>query len=291
MRALVTGADGFIARHFMSRLRGLDIDIARVGLSHKFDARDFFRYDDGKEHFDLVIHLAAVVGGRALIEQSALAHAANLEIDAALFQWAERVKPSRVVYFSSVAAYPARYQQFHYGSRLREEQLDWGVLRMPDELYGWAKLTGELLAERARAAGVKVTVVRPFGVYGPGQDVHTPFPGFLRQARAKADPIRVWGQGNQVRDFIHVSDVVEAVLLLTAQGCDEAVNLCSGRPTRLNQAARMFADAAGYSPDILGDETKAAGVEYRVGSPLRLHQYYIPQVSLEQGVKDMWERG
>ena len=291
MRALVTGADGFIGRHITARLRELYFEVQRVGYTHKFDARDFFRFDDGREHFDLVIHCAAVVGGRALIEQSALAHAVNLEIDAAMFRWAERVKPGRVVYFSSVAAYPARLQTFGAGRRLTEGDVNWNHPRPPDELYGWAKLTGELLAARARQAGVNVTVVRPFGVYGPGQDPATPFAGFLRQARDKADPIRVWGLGNQIRDFIHISDVVEAVLVLAHQGVDREVNLCSGRLIRLNQAARMFADAAGYSPDILGDETKAAGVEYRVGSPSVLHQYYVPQISLEQGIKDMWERG
>lgn len=271
----------------VDRLLELGYDVMGVDSKSFTDARDFFHTN--RDYFDLVIHCAAVVDGREQIEKLALGHAENLEIDAALFKWSERVRPGRLVYFSSVAAYPVRLQTFLHGRRLVEGDVNWDHPRPPDELYGWSKLTGELLAIRARQARVNVTVVRPFGVYGDGQDSRTPFANFRQQVRVRRDPIKVWGLGNQIRDFIHVSDVVEAVCVLARLGINGPVNLCSGRTVRLNEAARMFADAAGYSPDIIGDESKVAGLEYRVGSPLELNKYYVPTVSLEQGIKDMLE--
>ena len=105
MKALVTGSAGFIGRTVAARLEGAGHDVLGIDLegSPRRDVRNWFRNDENPVPFDLVIHCAAVVGGRALIEDSPLAHAANLEIDAALFRWAERTRPGRVVYISSVA--------------------------------------------------------------------------------------------------------------------------------------------------------------------------------------------
>jgi nucleoside-diphosphate-sugar epimerase len=288
MRALVTGSSGFIGSHTLARLLELGFDVDGIDIREGKDVRKFFAKD--KVRYDLVVHCAAVVGGRALIEESALGHSFNLDIDAGLFRWASLTRPHWTVYFSSVAAYPAELQTFERGRRLHEADMHWDRIRPPDELYGWAKLTGEYLAARARKAGLGITVVRPFGVYGPGQDERTPFAGFMRQAKAHVDPVKVWGLGNQVRDFIHVEDVVEAVVVLARERYNGDVNLCSGRAVRLVEAARMFADAAGYSPDVVGDPAMAAGLEYRLGSPLRLNEHYVPQVTLEQGIKDMMSR-
>lgn len=286
MKALVTGSSGFIGRRVRARLGELGYQVVGMDKQAGLPVQTFVQ--QSTSYYDLVVHCAAVVGGRALIESPELAHAENMEIDIALLRWAQKTKPGRLVYVSSVAAYPVRLQTFWQAPLLRERDINWlGHLDMPDDLYGWGKLTGELLAERVRDLGVPVTVVRPFGAYGPGGDRRTPFPDFAHQASMHADPIRVWGLGNQVRDFIHVSDVVESIVVLAQQGVNVPVNVCSGRAVRLNEAARMFADEAGYSPDIVGDESKAAGLEYRVGSTVELHKHYVPVISLEQGIKDM----
>src|SRR6202790_4321993 len=75
----------------------------------KQDCRRFFETHDDMD-FDYVFHLAAIVGGRTVIENNPLAIAADLSIDAAYWQWAQRVHPRKTILFSSSAAYPVRYQ-------------------------------------------------------------------------------------------------------------------------------------------------------------------------------------
>ena len=246
------------------------------------DARDYFRHND--EHFDAVIHCAAVVGGRRVMDWTPIQHAANLAIDAALFEWAERTRPGRVVYFSSSCAYPVVLGQ--PGRLLREDVISWPPAAgyssmMPDKLYGWTKLTGELMAATTRDAGVPVSVVRPFSVYGPGMNDGFAVRGFLEQVQRRADPVEIWGNAGQVRDYIHVDDVAGAVLALIEQGVDGPVNLGTGRGTMLWNLAGMMATAAGYSPRVKVDPDMPAGVPSLVADITRLRGFYEPRIVLE----------
>lgn len=280
MKVLITGSSGFIGSALAAsfgraghRVTGVDI----ADPHNPMDAREFFKQDTTR--YDTVIHCAAVVGGRRVIEWTPLDHAANLEIDAALFAWAQRTRPGRVVYFSSSCAYPISLA--HEKRRLREDDIALRDPEWPDELYGWTKLTGELLCQTARAAGVPVSVVRPFSVYGPGMREGFAVRGFLEQVQKRADPIEVWGDAGQVRDFIHVSDVCRAVLMIAGMGIDGPVNLGTGRPTSLAELAAMMGNAAGYSPAVKVDGAMPAGVPRLVADPGRLHEFYTPSVTLE----------
>lgn len=296
MRALITGDRGFLGRHFSAELRrrGWEVYGLDVKASSAQDCRAYFRHDihggsKSRPYFDLVVHCAAVVGGRATIENDPLATAESLSIDAEMFRWAAVARPGRVLYFSSSAAYPVELQTQESGVPLREGYLAFrsgattqSLVGMPDEVYGWSKVTGEILADRLRAAGVPVTVVRPFSGYGTDQDDSYPFRAILERVRERRDPLEVWS--DTVRDFIHVDDIVAGALELVADGTEQPVNLCTGRPTSFTALARLMAVAAGYEPTIrvLNDQPK--GVAYRVGDPERMTHYYVPAVSLEEGV-------
>ena len=289
VKALVTGHLGFIGRRVHDTLERAGYDVFGIDVIHgeQDDARLYFRH--ASQRYDVVVNCAAVVGGRALIEDSAMAHAANLEIDAALFQWAERTRPGRVVYVSSVAAYPAFLQSAEarvlHGEdvrKLSEADIELGNIRLPDQLYGWAKLTGEILAARS---SIPVSIPRPFTVYGEDQEPAYPFGNLAAQVRERRDPVTIWGSGNQVRDFIHADDVAGAILAMAEQGIDGPVNLCSGRPVSLRDLAGMMAAEAGYSPDIKTLPDKPEGLPYRVGNPRGLHGFYTPRISLEEGVR------
>jgi UDP-glucose 4-epimerase len=220
-----------------------------------------------------------VVGGRKVMDWTPLDHAAKLEIDAALFEWAERTKPGRVVYFSSSCAYPVALGG--YGWQLRENHIGLRQPRWPDQLYGWTKLTGELLAETARGAGVAVSVVRPFSVYGPGMKEGFAVRGFLEQIQRRADPVEVWGNAEQVRDYIHVSDVANAVVAMVEQGIDGPVNLGTGRGTSLAELVALMGKAAGYEPQVKVNTALPAGVQSLVADATLLRSFCPPRVVLE----------
>lgn len=289
--AVVTGHKGFVGRHVWRALGEAGWTVYGIDLrgegGGKADARHFFLTDD-RRGVDLVVHCAAVVGGREVIDGAPLALASNLELDAGLFQWALRTRPGRIVYFSSSAAYPAGLQELEAKYRLAEDDIDPhladGTVGVPDQLYGWTKLTGENLAVRARAEGLAVTVVRPFSGYGPDQDETYPFRAFVERARRREDPFHVWGTGQQVRDFIHISDIVSAALYMAENGIDGPVNLGTGRAVSMLHLARMVCRAAAYSPEILPLAGKPPGVAYRVADTARLNGFYTPKTELEQGI-------
>lgn len=283
MRALVTGHRGFIGRHVREALTARGYLVVGVDTRDSWaqDCRDFFQQDRGP--FDLVVHCAALVDGRETIEaRAAFLGAYNLQLDGALFEWALRAKPGRVVYFSSSAAYPVRFQRGSYRGHALQER-DAGV--DPDASYGWVKLTGERIADDVRKAGVPVTVVRPFSGYGDDQDDCYPFPAMIARAVRRDDPFVVWGDGQQVRDFVHVDDVVGAILALVEREVDGPVNLGTGVGTSMDGLARLCMSAAGYDAPIKHLSDKPAGVQYRVADTSLMFRYYEPKVTLQEGVR------
>jgi nucleoside-diphosphate-sugar epimerase len=152
-------------------------------------------------------------------------------------------------------------------------------------VYGWTKLVGEVLAEELRAAGVAVSVVRPFSGYGTDQSPDYPFRAFVDRALRREDPFNLWC-GDCVRDFIHVDDLVDAALAIALDAqYRRPVNLCTGVPTSFTRLAELVCEAAGYSPQIVPDPAAPAGVAYRVGDPSEMHQFYVPRIELAGGVR------
>ena len=232
-RALVTGHLGFVGKYFVKRLTQDGWDIVGVDTKEGKDCRDFFKESD--ESFDIVIHLAAIVGGRESIEGRPLAVADNLSIDSEFFQWCLKTKPKKVVYFSSSAAYPIMYQSDDLHIKLREWDMSIYSPKKPDATYGWSKLTGEYLASFVD----NVYIFRPFSGYGSDQDLSYPFPAYIKRAMDKADPFEVWGKGTQTRDFIHIEDIINAVFVAVENDVKGPINLGWGRATSFIQLAEM----------------------------------------------------
>lgn len=281
MKILITGDAGFVGRAFHRALAKQRHDITGIDLVNGKEVRHFFATDNTQ--FDIVIHLAAIVGGRMTIEGNPLSVASDLAIDADMFQWALKTRPKHIVYFSSSAAYPIFLQRLAYQQKLREIDINLEHIRTPDFTYGWAKLSGEMLASYARAEGLKVTVLRPFSGYGSDQALDYPFPSFIARAKRKADPFEVWGRGTQVRDFVHIDDVVGATFAAVINDVS-VMNICSGRPTSFIELAEMVMLQANYLAPIKNNLDAPIGVEYRVGDPTRMLQVYEPKISLEEGI-------
>lgn len=290
-KALITGSHGFVGRNFCKKLydSGWTINLVDIADTlNPIDARDFFRYDN--THYDLVVHLAAVVGGRMTIEGAPLSVAVDLAIDSEAFQWAIRTRPKHFIYYSSSAAYPIQFQEEYDGlfknqCKLKEHHIDLDDISNPDLTYGWSKLTGEMLARHAQNEGIKVHVFRPFSGYGTDQALGYPFPDFLDRARRRVEVFDIWGTGEQTRDWIHIDDVIDATMEAIEQDVQGPVNLCSGRPTDFNQLFEMVTKEAGYSPGLNHILSAPKGVHYRVGDPTKMNTFYTPKISIEEGIR------
>jgi len=308
-RALITGGCGFVGRHFTQDLvrRGYDVTVVddlsagpapadwpafvRPPRDFRFlraDARDFFK--ETTQSFDLILHLSAVVGGRLTIEGDPLKVATDLAIDAMFFNWLPKLKPApkKVIYFSSSAAYPTRFQTSQSPKLLSEEMIDFNEdIGQPDMTYGWSKLTGEFLAKfSAEQYGLNVVMYRPFSGYGEDQHLSYPFPSIVTRVVNKESPITIWGSGNQTRDFIHIDDCVEGVMVTMNQMAPgECLNLGWGRSTSFYELAKICMKTAGHDAEIIADTTKPEGVFARVADCTRFFRLYKPRITLEEGVE------
>lgn len=286
MRVLVTGASGFLGRYFLEYLilQGVH-DIWSVDKVPHPDnvpivVEDLVSFlDDFDEEMDLVIHMAGPVGGRVVIESDPLFNADALRLDSALFRWAAK-HAKHVVYPSSSAVYPVENQVAGEAIPLAESLFhpDHGQWGRPDEMYGFTKLAGEVLAWTAARYGVSTLVIRPFSGYGPGQSYDYPVPSIVRRAVLREDPIAIWGPPTTQRDFIYVTDIVKRTMALATSFTGmRTVNLGSGNPIDFATVARVAAEIVGYSPEIEHQWGRPKGVDQRWASIERMDRMLIRQ--------------
>lgn len=278
MKVLITGHRGFIGSHLVQKFK--EEDLTLIDIVEGNDARDFFRTNETK--YDLVWHMAGVIGGRKGIEGQPLSVAVDLSIDAEYFNWIMKTKPEHAVYMSSSAAYPTAFQQRGLKVKLSEDAIDLTRVGNPDYTYGWSKLTGEYLAQFVE--DTKMHIFRPFSGYGETQALDYPFPSFIDRAVRKADPFDIWGDGEQVRDFVHIDDLVDCMIAKIAMGVEGPVNIGWGRATSFNQLADIVTNAAGYSPNYNHIINNPVGVDYRVCDNQKMLSFYEPKISLEEGI-------
>jgi nucleoside-diphosphate-sugar epimerase len=281
VKVLITGHRGFIGSHLFRHHFNRRDQVTGIDILNGDDARDFFRTNETK--FDLVWHMAGVIGGRKGIEGQPLSVAVDLSIDAEYYNWIMRTNPTHAVYMSSSAAYPTELQKRGTRVKLKESDIDLTRVDNPDYTYGWSKLTGEYLAQFVDKT--KMHVFRPFSGYGETQALDYPFPSFIKRAVERKDPFDIWGDGEQVRDFVHIDDLVACMLRAINQDVQGPVNIGWGRPTSFNELADMVTDAAGYSPEYNHIINNPVGVDYRVCDNTKMLEFYTPKISLEQGIE------
>lgn len=316
--ALLTGSSGFVGRHMLAELlkRGYDVrdqDLKNIGKTRLddnprgHDTRYVLSSPILDRHYDLVVHCAAVIGGRAKIDGSPLEVAYDFGLDSDVIQFCARTKPGRVVLFSSSAIYSVARQTEeevslatgalavpHRPLTLHESEipLDYPflVLGQPDSIYGWTKLALEIQARELANLGIPVHVFRPFSGYGPDQDEDYPWPAIMRRVAAQQHPLGIWSDPGQARDWIHIDDIVAQVMACVDRDVCGPINLCTGVPTtflQLVQTAitelnRLLPDA-GYDPQIQTVPGMPTGVHWRVGNPTAINLVRPAQIDVADG--------
>jgi nucleoside-diphosphate-sugar epimerase len=291
MKILITGHRGFVGSYFHKKL--INHDLTLIDIVEGNEAGEFFR--SNKEYFDLVIHLAATVGGRKVIDLEPSRLFNNFVLDSEMIQWALRTKPGRIVYYSSSAAYPAGLQtRYNYDPhpahamnthRLHEEDINLDDARVPDpSIYGWSKLSGEQMLSYVKD-DLNVWIFRPFSGYSEKQSLDYPFPSFIARAARRDNPFEIWGDGQQVRDWVHIDDIVEFTLTAIELAEPDVFNICTGRPMAFNDFAKILTDIVGYNPDLKHITGAPVGVQYRVGDPTKMNTIRPARITLEEGIR------
>lgn len=283
-RYLVTGGCGFIGSHLVERLLGAGCEVAvlddmstgkRENLPPQVpvtvgDVADAELVKRCVKGCDGVFHLAAVASVDRSREAWVETHRANLTGTIAVFDAARGAgpdgKPVPVVYASSAAVYGDNPNM----------PLNEDAATRPLSAYGADKLGCELHARVADGVfGVPVTGFRFFNVYGPRQDPKSPYSGVISifaGKMAKNERITINGDGEQVRDFVFVGDLVR---YLTAamdrpQAGAPVYNVCSGRPVSVNVLAETLAKLSGKKLDAHYGPPRPGDIRVSIGDPSRL---------------------
>jgi nucleoside-diphosphate-sugar epimerase len=268
-RTLVTGGTSFIGSHLVEGLASRVASVRVIdnlssgrleylqpllGREVEFLEGDLLDQDVARkalEGIDLVFHLAADHGGRGYVDLHQAACASNLALDGILFDAAARADVEKIVYASSGCVYP----NFRGQDPDQILYLSENVAGPPfdaDNMYGWAKLMAEMtLQAYARERDLKSASCRYFTVYGErGKEDHAVI-AMIARAFIKQDPFIVWGDGQQVRNWTHVGDIVDGTIA-AAEHIDDgtAVNLGTMERTRVIDAVHEVMAYTGHEAEI-----------------------------------------
>ena len=240
------------------------------------------------EGTSVVFHLAADHGGRGYVDLHQAPCASNLALDGNLFLACRAAAVDKVVYASSGCVYP-NFAQADPNEEiyLREELADEPPFDA-DNMYGYAKLMGELsLKAYAREWGIKSASCRYFTVYGErGKEDHAVM-AMIARAFVEQSPFLVWGNGEQVRNWTYVGDIVRGTIL-AAERIDDgtAVNLGTMERTRVIDAVREVLRYTGKELEIEFQPEMPTGPMNRVADNARARQLlgWEPQMSFREGL-------
>lgn len=192
----------------------------------------------------------------------------------------------RLVFFSSAAV---------YGEEIHNPRITEQTPVHPASFYGMAKYTSECLFRKIfkvhrDAVGSSLLIVRPALIYGPGDSGGTYGPsGFVRSA-LKREPIILWGDGTERREFLFIDDVVQAVSRLTFHDYDGVVNLVSGTSNTFRDAVDAVARLAGSELRVTSRPRTKDKVDN--GFSNEMFRSLVPDLvftSLEEGTRRTFE--
>lgn len=305
-KVLVTGGASFIGSHLVDALvergaivRVVDdlssgkleniqghLDVGRIEFI-KADLRNPVVAQRAVEGISIVFHLAADHGGRGYVDLHQAACATNLMLDGIIFRACYHASVDKVVYASSGCVYP-NYLQTDPNEILCLTEDMVGPPYDADNMYGWAKLMGEMtLRAYYEDWGMKSASCRYFTVYGErGVENHAVI-AMIARAFVGQNPFVVWGTGEQVRNWTHVSDIVRGTIL-TAEKIDDgtAVNLGTMERTRVIDAVKEVLRYTGHKAEIELHPEMPTGPYNRVAdnSLAKKLLAWEPEIKLEEGL-------
>lgn len=301
MRALVTGASGFVGRYLVDALRRENAEVLACGGPH--DGAEYFPLDlQDPESLraavaaarpDCVFHLAAQTFVPAAIESPSSTYDVNIlgtaRLAEAVRTWASDAKP-RFVFASSAEVYGPR--------EAHEYPLQESLERRPINPYGASKAGAEvMLLADAHSFGLDVVIARGFNQIGPGQNERFVVPSLANQlARIAggAEPQMYVGDLGAARDFLDVRDAVEAYLTLARRGEGAQIyNVCTGRAVTIRDVLRELIGIARVAVEVREDPARMRSSEtpLSVGDPAKVRKAtgWEARIPLKRSLEDIYE--
>jgi UDP-glucose 4-epimerase len=282
-RVLVTGGAGFIGRRLVAALLGSGADVTVADLRESSapgvqqvtgDLRDpAVAARAVSPGTDVIVHLAAVTSVLRSIEDPVGTYETNVAATASLLELARNRGVGTFILASTNAVVG------DVGTAVITEQ---HAIR-PLTPYGATKAAGEMLLSCYTASyGIAGAALRFSNVYGPGMEAKDSFVPRLMRAAAGGHGVQVYGDGTQIRDLVHVDDIVAGIVLAWRSGCTGPVILGAGESVTVNDiiaAARAVTGAPipvenvpakpGEMPAVIVDISTARALGYRPAHDLK----------------------
>ena len=296
---LVTGGAGFIGSHLTEELvrRGARVRVVdslvtgrRQNLAH-LPGVEFLQGDladpdvarravDGVEY---VLHQAAIPSVPRSVEDPVTSNRANIDASLNLLVAARDAGVRRVVYAGSSSA---------YGDSATLPKIE-TMPTAPLSPYALQKLVAEQYCQMfTRLYGLETVTTRYFNVFGPRQDPSSPYSGVISlfiSALLEGRAPKIYGDGEQTRDFTYVANVVDGVLRAAEapRASGEVINVATGGRISLNQLFRTIRSLVGASVEPIYDAPRAGDVRDSQADITKAGQIlgYHPQASFEEGLE------
>jgi UDP-glucose 4-epimerase len=299
MKALVTGAAGFIGSHVVRHVLDAGVDVVALDdLSGGFrenvpQAATFVQasvtdYDllgqlFDAEHFDFVFHLAAYAAEGLSHFIRRYNYETNLIGSVNLINLAVLHHVKCLVFTSSIAVYGAN-----------QLPMSEDMLPLPEDPYGVSKYAVELDLRAAREQfGLNYVVFRPHNVYGEHQNIGDKYRnviGIFMNQILSGQPLTIFGDGEQTRAFSYIDDVAPVIArsVFSSRAYGEVFNVGADQPYSVNQLARVVCEAMGVPPNIVHLPARNE-VMHAFSSHEKVRQFFdVPSpVSLKEGVTRM----
>lgn len=300
-RVCVTGGSGFLGSFVVEELERQGAKEIFVPRRSEYDLvqRDAVLrlLDDAKP--DVIIHLAAVVGGiGANMKNPGRYFYDNAMMGIQLIEEARLAGVSKFVALGTICAYP-KFAPIPF----REEDLWNGYPEETNAPYGLAKKMMLVQCQAYRQQyGFDGIFLLPVNLYGPRDNFDLEsshvIPAMIRKmisARDAGETVTLWGDGSPTREFLYVEDCARAIVLAAERyDGDEPVNLGAGWEISMKDLAETIAEAVGYQGDVIWDESKPNGQPRRKLDVSRAKEYFgfEAEVPFAEGVRrtvEWWE--
>jgi UDP-glucose 4-epimerase len=291
-RVLVTGGSGFIGRHVVADLRAAGASVRIIDLKpHPDPSVDLVQGDiadrdalaaafDGG--FDGVVHLAAVTSVLRSMEHPELTFRTNVEGTHALLERARAAGVSSLAFASTNAV----------TGPMEAPAITEAATLKPLTPYGATKAAGEMLMAAYTASyGVRCVPLRLTNVYGPGMQAKDSIVARLMRAIRLGNTFEVYGDGTQVRDYVHAADVTAAVRQgLSSDQWSSAVVIGAGRSLSVLEVVDAVRAVTGADIDVRHGPARPGEMPAVIVDSSRARAAgWTPQFTFEQGLVGVWQ--
>lgn len=297
MKILVLGSSGFIGSNLVKRKQeqghevwGVDIVKPQYVKPNGFRQGDLRNPDFVEsifdQEFDEVYQLAADMGGAGFIftgenDAEVMHNSALINLNVA--KYATEAKVKKLFYSSSVCAYSIEQVK----QKIKEEDI---YPANPDSNYGWEKIFSERLYQSfARNKGLSIRIARfnnCFGPYSTWDGGREKSPAAICRKALTQDPIEIWGDGKQIREFIYIDDLLDAIEIIMQSDHAEPINIGPDESYTIDELVRMVSDKEiQHIPNH-----KAVGLQVRLTDNTKIKSLgWKPKVSVPEGMRKLKE--